>query len=253
VVSFVHPGKVPQMADAEEVVAALPDTDEVTYIGLVLNHRGLERALTTKVDEVNFVVPASDGYAASNQGMTTAEAVDMAADLIRLAHEAGRKAGVTISVAWGDPYDGVVPIDRVADIARHLAESGADDIVLGDTIGAAVPKTVRLVVDAVHHVSGGAPIRCHFHNTRNTGYANAVAAVDAGARGLDAAVGGYGGSPFSPDPGGNIATEDLVHLFDASDIATGLDVTKLIATAEWLATKVGSPNKSMLPRAGVFP
>ena len=253
VASFVHPGKVPQMANAEEVVAALPTTDTVTYIGLVLNHHGLERALQTKVDEVNFVVPASDGYANSNQGMTTAEATAMAADLIRVAHEEGLKAGVTISVAWGDPYDGPVATDRVAGIARQLAEEGADDIVLGDTIGVAVPKTVAQVVDAVHHVAGGAPIRCHFHNTRNTGYANAFAAIDAGARGLDAAVGGYGGSPFSPDAGGNIATEDTVAMLDASDIGTGLDLEELVATARWLADKLGSPVKSMLARHGKSP
>jgi hydroxymethylglutaryl-CoA lyase len=249
--SFVHPGKVPQMANAEDVVAALPDNDAVTYIGLVLNHRGLERALETNVDEVNFVVPASDGYAGSNQGMTTAEAADMAADLIRVAHEAGRKAGVTISVAWGDPYEGVVSVERVTDVARRLAEEGADDIVLGDTIGVAVPATVHRLIDAVHEVAGGAPIRCHFHNTRNTGYANAIAAIDAGARGLDAAVGGYGGSPFTPDAGGNIASEDLVAMLDASDIGTGLDVEALIGIARWLASKLGSPHRSMLPAAGV--
>jgi hydroxymethylglutaryl-CoA lyase len=253
VASFVHPAKVPQMAGAEEVVAALPDTDAVTYIGLVLNHRGMERALQTKVDEVNFVVPASDGYANSNQGMTTAEAADMAADLIRMAHEAGLKAGVTISVAWGDPYDGAVPVDRVAAIARQLAEEGADDLVLGDTIGLAVPKTVAEVVDAVHHVAGGAPIRCHFHNTRNTGYANAIAAIDAGVRGLDTAIGGYGGSPFSPGAGGNIATEDTVAMLDASDIGTGFDLEELVATARWLSAKLDSPLKAMLSRGDPSP
>ncbi len=241
------------MANAEEVVAALPDLNTVTYIGLVMNHRGLERALETKVGEVNFVVPASDGYAKSNQGMTTDAAADMAAELIGTAHDAGRKAGVTISVAWGDPYDGRVSIDRITELARRLAEAGADDLVLGDTIGVAVPASVREVVDAVHHVSGGAPIRCHFHNTRNTGYANAIAAIDAGVRGLDAAVGGYGGSPFTPDAGGNIATEDVVHMLDGSSIATGLDATKLIEVAQWLSAKLGSPHKSMLPQAGVFP
>jgi len=251
--SFVHPTKVPQMAQAEEVVAALPDLTSVTYVGLVMNQRGLERALETKVDEVNFVVPASDGYANSNQGMTTDAAADMAAELIGTAHEAGRKAGVTISVAWGDPYDGPVSIDRITDLARRLAESGADDLVLGDTIGVAVPATVHRVVDAVHQVSAGAPIRCHFHNTRNTGYANAIASIDAGVRGLDTAVGGYGGSPFTPDAGGNIATEDVVHMLDASDIATGLDAVKLIEVAGWLSVKLGSPAKSMLPQAGVFP
>jgi hydroxymethylglutaryl-CoA lyase len=253
VASFVHPGKVPQMAKAEEVVAALPDDAAVTYVGLVLNHRGLDRALSTKVDEVNFVVPASDGYARSNQGMSTAEATDMAADLIRVAHEAGRKAGVTISVAWGDPYDGPVPVDTVASIARRLAEAGSDDIALGDTIGVAVPRTVREVVDAVHQVSGGAPIRCHFHNTRNTGYANAMAAIDAGVRSLDSAVGGYGGSPFTDDAGGNIATEDLVHMLDGERITTGVNVDALCRVAGWLAGKLGSPNRSMLPRAGVVP
>ena len=244
----MHPAKVPQMANAEEVVAALPETESVTYIGLVLNHRGLERALTTKVDEVNFVVPASDGYANSNQGMTSDEAAEMAADLIRIAHEEGLKAGVTISVAWGDPFDGPVSLDRLTGIARRLAEAGADDLVLGDTIGLAVPKTVAEVVDAVHHVAGGAPVRCHFHNTRNTGYANAIAAIDAGVRGLDAAVGGYGGSPFSPSAGGNIATEDTVAMLDASDIGTGIELDELVAIAGWLSAKLGSPSKSMLGR-----
>ncbi len=253
VAGFVHPERVPQMSDAEEVVAALPDDDSVSYIGLVLNRRGLERALETKVDEINFVVPATESYTRQNQGMAQSEALALAEQLIPEAQAAQRRTTVTISVAFGDPHEREVDAETVAEVARRVAMAGADEVALGDTIGAAVPTDVVRRLEAVHEVSGGVPMRCHFHNTRNTGYANAVAALDAGVRVLDAAVGGYGGSPFAPGAGGNIATEDLAHMLDRMGVDTGLSIEGLVETTDWLAARLGTPPAAMLGRAGRFP
>ncbi|MDH3471335.1 MAG: hydroxymethylglutaryl-CoA lyase [Acidimicrobiia bacterium] len=253
VASFVNPERVPQMAGAEEVVSGLPDDDSVSYIGLVLNHRGLQRALETKLDEINFVVAASDGYNRSNQRASVDETLAELVTMIPEAQAARRRASVTISVAFGDPFDGEVPVQRLARVAQRVAEAGVDELALGDTIGVASPADVAERIEAVHAVAGGAPIRCHFHNTRNTGYANAVAAIDAGARSLDASVGGYGGSPFTTDAGGNIATEDLSYMLGRMGIEHHLAVDRLVTTAAWLEEKLGSPAKAMLGRAGGFP
>ena len=253
VASFVSPQVVPQMAGAEELVAALPDDDTVAYIGLVLNHRGLQRALDTKVDEINFVVAASDGYNRSNQRASVDETLAELVTMIPEAQAAQRRASVTISVAFGDPFDGEVPVEQLSRVAQRVAEAGADEIALGDTIGAATPTDVAQRIEAMHSVAGGAPIRCHFHNTRNTGYANAVAAIDAGVRSLDASVGGYGGSPFATGAGGNIATEDLTHMLGRMGIEHHLAVDRLITTAGWLEEQLGSPAHAMLGKAGEFP
>ena len=253
VASFVNPERVPQMAGAEEVVSGLPYDDSVSYIGLVLNHRGLQRALETKLDEINFVVAASDGYNRSNQRASVDETLAELVTMIPEAQAATRRTSVTISVAFGDPFDGEVPVSQLARVAQRVAEAGADEIALGDTIGVASPADVTERIEAVHAVAGGAPIRCHFHNTRNTGYANAVAAIDAGARSLDASVGGYGGSPFTTDTGGNIATEDLAYMLGRMGIEHHLAVDRLVTTTAWLEAQLGSPAKAMLGKAGQFP
>ncbi len=253
VASFVHPKLVPQMADAEDVVAALPDDPGVSYIGLVLNRRGLERALATAVDEVNFVVAAAEGYNLHNANAPVEDTMAEIETMLPAAREAGKRTSVTVSVAFGDPFDGEVPTRRVAELAARAAAAGADEVALGDTIGAGVPSDVTDRLGAVRRAAPGVALRGHFHNTRNTGYANAVAAAVAGIDALDAAVGGYGGSPFAPGAGGNVATEDLAHLLERMGMRTGLDATALAATATWLATRLGTPVAGMLSRAGPFP
>ncbi len=253
VASFVHPLRVPQMADAEGVISGLGSLDGVSTIGLVLNRRGLERALATTVDEVNFVVAASEGYSRHNANAGVEETTAEVAAMLPLAAAAGRRSSVTISVAFGDPFDGEVPPERVAGLAARLAEAGAGEIALGDTIGAAVPRDVERLVGQVRAAAPGVPLRCHFHDTRGTAMANAVAALASGVAALDAAVGGYGGSPFAPDAGGNLPTEDLAYLLRRSGHDSGLDEEGLVATAAWLARKLGSPVKAMLGAAGTFP
>ncbi len=253
VASFVHPKLVPQMAGAENVVAAVGSPSGVSTIGLVLNRRGLDRALATTVDEVNFVVAASESYSRHNANAPVDEAMAEVVEMIPDALAAGRAVSVTISVAFGDPFDGEVAVRRVAELAGRAAEAGAAEIALGDTVGAATPPDVVRRLAAVREAAPGTRLRGHFHNTRNTGYVNAVAAVEAGIDALDAAVGGYGGSPFAPDAGGNVATEDLAHLLDRMGVRTGLDAGALAETATWLAGRLGTPAAGMLAKAGPFP
>ncbi|GAB4575346.1 MAG: hydroxymethylglutaryl-CoA lyase [Rhodothalassiaceae bacterium] len=259
VASFVHPKRVPQMADAEAVVAGLPARADMTYIGLVLNKRGLLRALATRslpnggVNEVGAVAVASDGFGERNQGMSAAESVESVREICRLAHAEGLRVQATISVAFGDPFDGKVPMARVLDIARAIAEAEPAEIALGDTIGVAVPAEVTEMFGRLAEAVPGIPLRAHFHNTRNTGIANVWAAVEAGVRIIDASLGGLGGCPFAPKATGNVATEDVVYLLGHSGICTGLDLEALIAANRWLAQKMGRELPAMLARAGDFP
>jgi hydroxymethylglutaryl-CoA lyase len=240
VASFVHPRLVPQMADAEAVLAELgPSPAAVSYLGLVLNRRGLERALATTVDEIGFVVAAADGYNRANQRAVVAETIAEIEAMIPQARDAGRFAGVTISVAWGDPYDGEVPTSAVVELAQRAEAAGADEVALGDTIGVAVPATVTAVLGAVREASPDLALRCHFHNTRQTGLANVVAALECGVTVFDTSVGGIGGSPFAPDAGGNVATEDLLFLAGRSSLETGVDLAATVRTARWLGGKLG--------------
>jgi hydroxymethylglutaryl-CoA lyase len=248
VASFVHPRLVPQMAGAEEICDALGERREWSAIGLVLNGRGLDRALDTDVDEINVVAYASDGYAEKNTGATAAVRNAEAADLIARAAAAGRRTSVTISVAFGDPVEGDVPAERVVGIAGMMVEAGAGEVALGDTIGVAVPTMVTERVAAVREATPDAAVRCHFHNTHNTAYANVFAALAAGVEALDASVGGYGGSPFAPQAGGNVATEDVAWMLERSGVGTGLDGDSLVATARWLAAALGSHPRGMLSR-----
>ncbi len=255
VASFVHPGRVPQMADAEAVCAALPkrDAKDVTYIGLVLNKRGALRALETQVHELGAVISASDGFGTRNQGRTSDETVEDAIEIIRLAKEHGRTAQATISVAFGCPFDGEIAASRVADLARKVAASSPREIALGDTIGVAVPAQVKTVMAAVKAAAPGIPIRLHFHDTRNTAVANAWAGVESGATTIDASIGGIGGCPFAPNATGNVATEDVQYMLQRSGIETGLSLDGLIDTAKWLTTKMGRTLPGLVSRAGGFP
>lgn len=251
VASFVHPGRVPQMADAEAVVDALgPSPDGVSYIGLVLNRRGLDRALATTVDEINFVVGASDGFNRANAGASPGET--MAAIEAMLPDAADRRTTVTVSVAFGCPYDGVVPVEDVIALAVRAAAAGAEEVALGDTIGVAVPSLVAGTVEAVRRELD-IPLRVHFHDTRNTAVANAVAAHDLGVAVFDASVGGAGGCPFAPNATGNLATEDLAYLFERMGISTGLDPKRLVETTRWLEARLGKSLPSSVARAGWWP
>jgi hydroxymethylglutaryl-CoA lyase len=253
VASFARPDAVPQMADAEAVIAGLTLPDDVITIGLVMNKRGALRALETTVRELGSVCVASDSFAKANQGQTSMESVGIAIDIVRLARQEGRRAQVTIGAAFGCPFEGEVDPDHVLAMAARLAESGPVELSLADTIGVAVPAQVFELVSRVRGVIGALPIRVHLHNTRNTGIANAVAAIEAGAATLDASVGGIGGCPFAPSATGNIATEDLLYLLDRSGIATGIGLDAAIETARWLATEMGREVPGLLSRAGPFP
>jgi len=252
--SFVHPGRVPQMADAEAVMAALPRGEGVSYAGLVMNPRGLDRAIAAGVDEVNVVVVATDTFCERNQGMTTQQACDAAGDLVARAREHGLFTTVTIGAAFGCPFEGEVPLDRLDRVLRQVIDTAPDELALADTIGVAVPSEVTARMGrAAALVAGGKPLRLHLHDTRHTGVANAVAAVDAGVTVLDASIGGAGGCPFAPNATGNVATEDLVYLFDRMGLPTGLDLTELVEAVEWLEGRLGKQLPGALLRAGTFP
>lgn len=251
--SFVNPKRVPQMADAEEVMAGLPRPDGVSYIGLALNRRGFERALEAGCHEVNFVVVASETFNQRNQGTSVEETLATWNEVAALAHEAGTPCGVTISAAFGCPYEGEVPSEHVAEIARRVTDAGPSEIALADTIGVGVPTQVHERVAAVAEAAPGIPLRCHFHNTRNTGLANAQAAIETGVGALDASIGGIGGCPFAPAATGNIPTEDLVYMLDRSGVETGIDIEAVIDTAAWLAERLGHEVPALLGRAGIFP
>ncbi|MDZ7588271.1 MAG: hydroxymethylglutaryl-CoA lyase [Parasphingorhabdus sp.] len=256
VASFVHPTRVPQMADAEAVIAALPDNPDVSYIGLVLNKRGVLRALATRegnkrgVDEVGCVIVASDTFGQKNQGQTIAQGLAENSEMIRFAKSEGMIAQVTISAAFGCPFEGRVPAQTVVDIARRMAEAEPAEIALADTIGVGVPAQVTDLFGAVREaVPSHIALRAHFHDTRNTGIANAWAAYQAGVETLDASLGGLGGCPFAPNATGNIATEDLLNLLDRSGVDSGIDLDAAIAVNRWFAAVLGRQLPSLVAKA----
>jgi hydroxymethylglutaryl-CoA lyase len=253
-VSFVHPRLVPQMAGAEEVMVALPPAPDRRRIGLALNLKGYERAVAAGVDEVNLSIAATDGFGLKNQGMDRAAQGAMV-DAVLDAHRAAGGSpdlSVTLSCCWGCPFDGEVSAAQVAEIAGRLDAAGVAEIGLADTIGAGDPWAVTRVVEAVRAAAPRAQLRLHFHDTRNTGLANAYAGVEAGVDVLDASVGGIGGCPFAPGATGNIATEDLVHMLHRAGFETGYDLDALIAAGRWIGEKLGKPVPSALGRAGPF-
>lgn len=253
VASFVNPRRVPQMADSGEVLARAPRRDDVSYIGLVLNARGFQSALDAGCDEINFVVVASDTFGIKNQNATPKDSLEVLKGAMPSAKAVGTPVSVTITAAFGCPFEGEVPEERVTWIAKESAALGADEIALGDTIGVADPWDMTRRIEAVRTVAGDARLRIHLHNTRNTALANAYAAVQAGVRVLDASCGGLGGCPFAPKATGNVATEDLVYMLRRAGFDTGLDLAKLIDTAHWLETTLGHGVSSMLSKAGPFP
>ena len=253
VTSFVNPKKVPQMADAEQVLAGLNKRADVRYVGLVLNQKGFERAVAAGCNEVGMAVVASDTFNRRNQGVGTEESITAWLDIAKQAHAAGVRPQVTVSAAFGCPFEGEVPVERVIEVARRVAEGNPYEIAFADTIGVGVPSQVTEILGRAAAALPGVRLRAHFHNTRNTGLANAYAAVMAGVSALDSSAGGIGGCPFAPAATGNIPTEDLVYMLERSGFSTGIDLDKLIATGEWLQGVLGRSIPSMLLKAGTFP
>jgi len=248
--SFVNPKRVPQMAGAEEVMSAIERSPGTSYAGLVLNERGYERAIQAGVDEIRYAFPVTETFAKRNQNTTVAKATQLGARLVERARLDGVRVSITLSAAFGDPFEGRVDPEHVLGIAARVAASGPDEIVLADTIGVGVPNQVRKLVEGVR--AHGITVACHFHDTRNTGIANAAAAVESGARVLDASVGGTGGCPFAPRATGNIATEDLVYLLHGMDYETGIDLDALIEVATWLAQQLDKELPGQVYKAGNF-
>ena len=248
--SFVNPERVPQMAGAEEVVAALERRDGLVYSGLALNERGYDRLRATGLDEVSFAVAATETFSERNAGASVEASLQDSERIVERAKGDGLHASVTVSVAFGCPFEGPVDPQRVLAIGERLAATEADELVLADTIGVATPTQVTALVEGF--VRLGKPVGGHFHNTRNTGYANAYAALAAGATALDASVGGLGGCPFAPKATGNVATEDLAYLLEGEGVETGVDLEALIGISEWLEELLGRRLEGYLYRAGLF-
>jgi hydroxymethylglutaryl-CoA lyase len=253
VTSFVNPKRVPQMADAEDVLKALVRREGVHYIGLVLNRKGFERAAAAGCNEIGMAVVASNTFNQRNNGVSTDESIDAWLQIAAAAQQAGIRPQVTVSAAFGCPFEGEVPVERVVEIAKRVAEARPFEIALADTIGVGVPAQVTEIVSRVREAVPGIALRCHFHNTRNTGLANAFAAVQAGVATLDASLGGIGGCPFAPAATGNIPTEDLIYMLHRSGYDTGVDLDGAIETGKWLQEQLGRAVPSMLVKAGNFP
>lgn len=254
IASFVNPRRVPQMADADAVIAALPDRADVSYIGLCLNLRGVERALASReggrgVDEAGCVIVASDTFGIRNQGQTVAEGIAANRAMLAAARAGGLVPQVTIAAAFGCPFEGNVPVERVVEIAGEMAAAGAVEIALADTIGVAVPAEVSERFGRIAAAVPGVRLRAHLHDTRGMGIANAWAAYQAGVHVLDASVGGLGGCPFAPKATGNIATEDLLYLLGRGDVTTDIDLAAMIAVNRWFATILGRELPSRVARA----
>ena len=255
VTSFVHPKKVPQMADAEAVCAGLPQRGDVRYTGLILNQRGYDRLRATeRLDEAGLVIPATDTFGENNQGLNVDAAVKMAVDVIKQGQSSNFPVQVTIAVAFGCPFEGNVAPQQVLNIAKALGEAGPVEIALADTIGVGVPSQVFELFSGLQELfEGKMPLRAHFHDTRNTGIANAYAALQAGVATLDASIGGIGGCPFAPNASGNIASEDLVYMLNRSEVVHDVCLETLLDAARWLGPALGKTLPSMLLKAGNFP
>lgn len=254
VTSFVNPKRVPQMADAEEVCAGLPDRSEVTYIGLVMNDRGASRAMATgRIDQLGAVVVSTDSFAMANQGQSSEESVTVAQDIIKRANVADMTAQATIAASFGCPFEGEVEEERVVEIAQRLAEAWPVEVALADTIGVANPAHVASLVTKVREAIAPLPVRVHFHNTRGTGLANVWAAVLAGASVVDASVGGLGGCPFAPGAAGNVASEDVVYMLERAGVGTGIDLPALVDASNWLSEIMERKLPGMVAQAPAFP
>ena len=249
-VSFVHPKAIPQMADADDVWRQIHRSDDVRYSALVPNLRGAERALEAGVGEIEVVVSASDTHNRKNVNRSTEESLDDIAALIGRVHDAGRTVQVIVSTAWGCPYEGDVPAERVLAVADRAVRDGADGVSFGDTTGMATPARVRRLVGEFRMTHPQTPLNLHFHNTRGTGLANVVTALELGVTDFDASVGGLGGCPYAPGATGNVASEELVHMVEDMGVDTGVDLDALIDVAATAERIVGRQLPSQVLRAG---
>lgn len=253
-VSFVHPKRVPQMADAEDVIRGVPKSDDLIFIGLILNQRGFERARDCGIDEVGMVVVSSDTYNRRNQGVSSLESIEAWLKIAKQAKAEGMRANCMVSSAFGCPFEGEVPPERVVEYAERVAEGDPVELGIADSIGVAVPAQISDVLGRISERLPHLPIRVHLHNTRNTGIANAQAALDAGVASIDASIGGIGGCPFAPLATGNIPTDDLLYMLSRSGVETGVSLKKVVETSGWLREQLGHGDlPAMLPRAGIFP
>ena len=253
VTSFVHPKKVPQMADAEKLVESLPDRDDVTYIGLIMNQRGFERARDCGIDEVGMVIVSTDTYNIKNQNVVTQQSIDNWLDIASSAKSAGIRTSVVIACSFGCPYEGEVDPEHIASIAEQILKGEPDVLGLADSVGVAVPNQIKTTFSLIKDLAPTIPLRTHLHNTRNTGLANAAAAVEAGVSIIDASTGGIGGCPFAPKATGNIPTDDLLYMLDRSGIETGVNLKEIVKTTNWLENQLGRSVPAMVPKAGIFP
>jgi len=253
VTSFVHPKKVPQMADAEKLVESLPDREDVSYIGLIMNQRGFERARDCGIDEVGMVIVSTDTYNMKNQNVVTQESIDNWLRIASDAKSAGIRTNVIIACSFGCPYEGEVDPELIASIAEKVLEGEPNILGLADSVGVAVPNQVKKTFSLIKELAPNIPLRTHLHNTRNTGLANAAAAIEAGVTIIDASTGGIGGCPFAPKATGNIPMDDLLYLLDRSGIETGVNLKKIVSNSEWLEEKLEHSVPAMVPKAGIFP
>jgi hydroxymethylglutaryl-CoA lyase len=254
VTSFVNPKRVPQLSDAEQLVTLLPDRADVTYIGLVLNRRGAERALATgRIDELGAVCVTTDSFGIRNQGQNAAESLAAAIEIVALAKAYGSSAQITIATAFGCPFEGRVALQQVVEMAKRAADAAPREVALADTIGVGAPGQVAETVGRVREAIAGLPLRAHFHNTRNTGLANVWAAVCEGVATVDASLGGLGGCPFAPGAAGNVPTEDVAYLLEQSGVVTGLDLAKAVDAARWLTGVMERSLPALVSKAPAFP
>lgn len=253
VTSFVHPKKVPQMADAEKLVESLPDREDVSYIGLIMNQRGFERARDCGIDEVGMVIVSTDTYNMKNQNVVTQESIDNWLRIASDAKSAGIRTNVIIACSFGCPYEGEVDPELIASIAEKILEGEPNILGLADSVGVAVPNQVKKTFSLIKELAPNIPLRTHLHNTRNTGLANAAAAIEAGVTIIDASTGGIGGCPFAPKATGNIPMDDLLYMLDRSGIETGVNLKKIVSNSEWLEEKLEHSVPAMVPKAGIFP
>ncbi|MGH3732007.1 MAG: hydroxymethylglutaryl-CoA lyase [Acidimicrobiales bacterium] len=251
-VSFVRPDRVPQMADAEAVMAGVPRRSDVRYIGLVMNRRGVQRAVACGVDEANIVVVATETFSQRNQGMSIDASLAGLEGLVDEARRSGLSVTVTVGASYGCPFEGEVSTAQVMKLVRRANDLDVQEIALADTIGVGTPADTTRLMDAARAVTDK-PLRLHLHNTRNTGYANAYTAVAAGVSALDASSGGIGGCPFAPKATGNIATEDLNYLLERTGTPLGLSHDELVAAASFITEKLSIATPALLGRAGWFP
>lgn len=251
--SFVNPKAVPKMADSDAVMAGVPRRDGVTYSCLAFNQRGVDRAVEAQVDEITGVVVASETFSQKNQRASIAESIERWASIAEQAQVANIATSITVSAAWGCPYEGRVDPGLVVDIVERLMPTSPDEICLADTIGVAVPPLAGSLFEQVANVAGATPLRGHFHNTRSTALANIFAAIEAGVRTFDSSVGGVGGCPFAPKATGNVSTEDVVYMVHEMGYDTGLNLDALIATTTWLEEALGHATPGLVAKAGGFP